>query len=191
MKTKQNLKQILNINNVQENWKDLPGYEGYYQVSDQGRVRSVDREVVDKNGRILSLSGGILQCPVAKNGYISTVLYRDGKFKGYKIHQLVAITFLNHTPDGNNLVVDHKNTNKLDNRLSNLQIITQRENCTKDKNKTKTTSKYIGVDLYSGNNKWRAQIRINGKKKYLGCFLTEIEAHESYQEELKKINSVS
>jgi hypothetical protein len=83
------------------------------------------------------------------------------------------------------LVIDHKNNVKTDNRLANLQIITNRENLSKDK--IGFSSRYVGVSFHKKNKKWRAEIYVNGKTKYLGCFASELDASNKYQEELKKI----
>jgi len=114
-----------------EIFKDIPGYEGIYQVSDLGRVKSLkfNKEKILKPG-------------VNNHGYYTVVLCK-GKRKTINVHQLVAMAFLNHEPCGyNGLIVDHKDNNPLNNRLSNLQLISQRENTSKDK---KGSSKYTGV----------------------------------------------
>jgi hypothetical protein len=101
-----------------------------------------------------------------------------------KVHTLVAMVFLNHKPDGTNKIcVDHINNIKTDNRLVNLQLITNRENTSKDKKDG--TSKYVGVCWQKSKNKWMAQINIDDKKKYLGYFTDEHEAHLVYQKALK------
>jgi hypothetical protein len=84
------------------------------------------------------------------------------------------------------LVTDHINRNRLDNRKENIRFISHRENDS-NKDKTKTTSKYIGVSWCKQRNKWRSFIRINGKQEYLGLFNTEEQAHEAYQYALKGI----
>jgi hypothetical protein len=157
-----------------EEFKDIPEYEGLYQVSNLGNVKSF------KNGIEKVLKGGI-----SSSGYRNVVLYNGSKLKGYSIHQLVAIEFLNHKPLKYKIVVDHINNNKLDNRLENLQIISNRANLTKDKKKG--TSKYVGVNLDKTRNKWISQITINGKNVFLGRFKTEIEASEAYQNKLKTL----
>ena len=91
------------------------------------------------------------------------------------------MTFLNHVPSGHKFVVDHKNNNSLDNRLKNLQIITHRENSTKDRKRNLPT----GVSFKG--NKYQARIQINGKNKHLGYFLTPEEASNAYQNHLKLI----
>lgn len=151
-----------------EIWKDVIGYKGLYQVSNLGRVKSFRR-----NKEI------ILKPSIGDRGYYVVTLYNKRK-----IHQLVAESFLNHTPKGMSLVVDHINNNKLDNRVENLQIITQRENLIKDKS---CSSKYAGVSWFKLRNKWRASISKNGKKIHLGLFTNEYDAALSYQQALKQI----
>ena len=155
-----------------EIWKDIKDYEGLYKVSNLGRVKSL------KFGK-----ERILSAATNATGY-SLVALCNGKTKAITVHQLVAMAFLNHKPCGHKIVVDHINTIKTDNRLENLQVITHRQNCTKDK---KGTSKYTGVHWCKPRNKWRAEIRINGKTKYLGSFKSELEASEAYQLKLETI----
>lgn len=157
-----------------EHWKDIPDYEGWYQVSDLGNVRNV------RTGNVLK--------PRNNGYYLFCTLSKKGKNKTLYVHQLVAMAFLEHIPKGYKITVDHINNNKLDNRLENLQIICARENTSRSKDKTKTTSKYIGVCWRSQTKKWKATIRINGSKKFLGYFLSEEEAAEAYQKALQEIN---
>jgi hypothetical protein len=166
-----------------EIWKDIPGYEGIYQVSDMGNVKSLSREKLHKGKYPITTNEKILKPPANSHGYLCVILCNNGLKKTMKVHTLVAMAFLNHKPDGTNkIVVDHINNNKLDNRLVNLQLISQRENSSKDKKGG--TSKYVGVRS-SAINKWRAEIYINGKTKNLGYFTDEHEAHLVYQKALK------
>ena len=157
-----------------EIWKDIKDYEGLYQVSNLGRIKSL------KFGKERILKGY-----APKGFYIKVNLYKDGNQKTKKVHQLVAIAFLGHIPCGHNLVVDHINTIKTDNHLDNLQVITHRENLSKDKKKG--TSKYAGVCFDKLSNKWRAQISINKTLKHLGLYKIELEASEAYQSKLETI----
>ncbi len=77
--------------------------------------------------------------------------------------------------------VDHINHDTLDNRRENLRIVTTRENTSNQKRKPKCTSQYVGVHWHKAAQKWRAQIRSNGKCLWLGLYATELEAHEAYQ----------
>lgn len=160
--------------NQKEVWKDVKNYEGIYQVSNFGRVKSFNK-----------VKAKILKCSLTDAGYYRVNLHKNGKQRNFKIHQLVAISFLNHTPNGHKVVVDHIDNNPLNNKLENLQLITNRENSSKDR--FGGTSKYIGVSLVGRTNKWKAQIRIKGKDKFLGHFNNELEASNAYQEELKEL----
>tara|TARA_R110000744_G_scaffold349632_1_gene455275 strand:- start:369 stop:854 length:486 start_codon:yes stop_codon:yes gene_type:complete len=159
---------------MEEVWKSVKSYEGLYEVSNLGRVKSLKRKLVSEDK--------ILKLMFNSTGYLKVSLYKDGKIKVRVIHQLVAESFLNHTVDGFKLVVDHISNVKTDNRLENLQVITTRENLSKDK---KGTSKYTGVCWYSRYKNWRSKIVINGKHKHLGYFNTELEASNAYQIALK------
>jgi len=156
-----------------EVWKTIPEFESY-QVSNLGNARSL------KYGK-----ERILKKPIGANGYYQIGIYINKKRYTRTINQLMGFAFLNHKPCGHTMVVDHIDTNKLNNKLYNLQVITHRKNLSKDR---KGTSKYTGVFLKKGRTKWRASININGKSKHLGCFVNEKEASQAYQNELKKIN---
>lgn len=81
--------------NVQEEiWKDIPGYEGFYQVSDLGRVRSFDRPMV-KNGKVYKrIVKGRILCPRKnKQGYLCVQLSVGGIIKNKRIHRMVALAF--------------------------------------------------------------------------------------------------
>jgi len=167
-----------------EVWKDIPEYEGLYQVSNLGRVKSLPKEWVTGNGTILKHEGKILKGSTSR-GYRLIQLSVNGNVKAYKIHQLVAMAFLNHIPNGHELVIDHINDNKLDNRVENLQIVTQRFNAFKTQGKY--SSKFKGVNWHKKGNKWVAQISINGKRKHLGLFKCELSASYAYQKALKEL----
>ena len=158
-----------------EIWKDIPGYENKYQVSNFGKVKSL------KNLNILKSRTGT-------TGYLYISLCGNSKCTTRKIHQLVAMAFLNHTPCGYKIVVDHKNNNPLDNRVENLQLITARENSSKD---AKGSSKYTGVSWDKQSNKWKSSIEIDGRKKNLGRFKCETAASLAYQNKLKEIQNES
>lgn len=162
---------------MQEIWKDIPNYEGIYQVSNLGNVKSLNYNNTKKE-QIMIPSLNI-------RGYYQIGLSKNNKKSSFPIHQLVAMAFLNHVRCGYKLVVDHINDIKTDNRLENLQVITQRENAYKSQGKH--TSKYKGVYWSKQLNKWRAAITINGKGKHLGVFLNEYDACTAYQKALDEI----
>ena len=115
-----------------EIYKDISGYEGVYQVSSYGNVKSLKRQ--KWNGYAMQdVPKRVLKKAIDKTGYYSISLSKNGKYKSFRIHKLVAETFLNHTACGYKLVIDHIDNNPLNNNLDNLQLITHKENCTKDK----------------------------------------------------------
>lgn len=169
-----------------EIWKDVPGYEGYYQVSNLGNVKSLDRTFLKSNGVLISYKQKELKPSIQKTGYLKVNLYKNQIEDQYLVHQLVAIAFLNHKLDGTNkIVVDHINNIRIDNRLENLQLISNRENSSKDKKNG--TSKYIGVMWHSSKKKWESRIRYKGKLLFLGLFVNELDAHNAYQSKLEEI----
>ena len=85
--------------------------------------------------------------------------------KTHIIHQLVAIAFLGHMPDGMETTIDHINNIKTDNRVENLEVVTARENVSRYNENRVTSSKNRGVCWSKQNQKWHAQIQINGKEK--------------------------
>lgn len=109
----------------EEIWKDIPGYEGRYMVSSYGRVKSLDRLLRSKGGfRIYK--GKILKPWISQ--YYNVRLYKDGcKGKPIPIHKLVALAFLSKIPGCNQ--VNHKDENKLNNRVENLEWCTSKYNC--------------------------------------------------------------
>jgi len=155
-----------------EIWKKIKDYPDY-EVSNLGNVKSLK---FNKERILKALNDG--------RGYLTVSLLKNGKGKKKKIHQLVAMAFLNHIPNYNNIVVDHINNIPTDNRLENIQLISCRENSSKDRKNG--TSKYTGVSWHKKTKKWESKIRINGKVKFLGLFNCEIEASKAYQEALKK-----
>lgn len=167
-----------------EIWKDIPNYEGYYQASDLGRVKSLNRCITDLNGkRVRVFKECILKAGLA-HGYRTVNLCR----KNYKVSVIIMMAFKDHVPCGMKVVVDHVNGIKTDDRLVNLQLISQRENVSRSK---KGTSKYVGVSWNKRKSKWYAYIRINGKNIYLGSFTNEIEASKAYQKKLRELNQIS
>lgn len=169
---------------MEEIWKDIPDYEGLYQVSNLGKVKSLKRKVTRNDGVVQLIREKILKKTLSKDGYYVQSLSLNGEHIKYKIHQLVAMAFLNHKPNGFKLVVDHIDNDKLNNRVDNLQIITNRENIIKSK---KNKTGFTGISYRKDVNKYQAKIRLKNKRLYLGYFETAEEASNAYQRELSKI----
>ena len=104
----------------------LKGFEGLYEVSNKGRVRSVDRVFIKKNGRMQPVKGKILKQTKDKDGYYKVYLCNQGLEKNVFVHRLVAEAFI---PNPNNLPqVNHINSKRDDNRVENLEWVTAKQN---------------------------------------------------------------
>ena len=145
-------------------WKDIPGYEGHYQVSNYGEVKSLKL----REDRLLKLMNN------ATGGYLMVTLCKEGKQKVMRVHKLVAIAFLSHIPNGHEIVVNHIDNNQLNNRLDNLELVSQKYNSSCHKT-------YIGVYWHKRDNKWRCRIKINDKEIHLGYFIDKENAIHMYQ----------
>ena len=154
---------------MEEIYKDVIGYEGIYQVSNFGNVKSCK-------------TGLIRNYYLEKNGYYSITLRKNGTGNTRKVHQLVAESFLNHKRCGYKLVINHIDFNKINNKVDNLEIVTNRENS--NRKHIESSSKYVGVQWNTEKRKWKSTIRINGNRNHLGYFNNELEASEAYQEAL-------
>lgn len=154
----------------EEVWKDIPSYEGKYQVSNLGRVKS-----------LLSSTEKILKTRKDKSGYLRINL----GYKTLRIHQLVAMAFLGHEPCGMKLVVDHIDGDRTNNKMENLQLITQKENLRK-KNQVHSRSSTITYDKI--RNTWDVVVHYKGKVDYVGSYKTELEAvYYLYQKALNNL----
>ena len=89
----------MNMMDKQEVWKDVVGYEGLYEVSNLGRVRSVDRKVEYSDGRVVVKRGRTLSISAGANGYENVRLYKDKKAKNHSVHRLVAGAFIPNPDD--------------------------------------------------------------------------------------------
>ena len=161
----------------EEVWRDIPNYEGYYQVSNLGNVRSLERVVIRRNNIKCSVKLLYKKKNILKSGYLAVTLTKEGNPKTFTVHKLVAIAFLNHTPNGYKIVIDHIDNDKLNNNADNLQLITNRKNSSKDR---VGSSKYTGVCFHKGKQKWYSSIRINGNLVHLLSTNNEIKAKEMY-----------
>lgn len=147
----------------QEKWKAVKGFEGVYDVSSLGRVRSLDR-IVSGDKRSFKKKGKILNPSVDSKGYFYFKIRDAGKKReerrNVRVHRLVMEAFCGASKE----VVDHVNGDKKDNRLSNLKYVTMRENTYKDLSKKEDN--YIYLD--KRKNFYSVYIKINNKKFYVG-----------------------
>jgi hypothetical protein len=119
-----------------EIWKDVVGYEGYYKVSNLGRVKSLDRIVKHSKEWNQKKKGKIIKLAKRPNGYIAVGLSKNGKVSQMYVHRLVAEAFLPNSENKEH--VDHINTIRDDNRADNLRWTTRKENA----NNPMTIEKY-------------------------------------------------
>lgn len=110
---------------MEEIWKDIEGWEGLYQVSNLGRVKSLPR-ITQFGNRIKHTGELILSTPIGKRGYKVVVLYKNNKQYTFTLHRLIAKSFI---PNPTNLpCIDHINTIRTDNRIDNLRWVSHRQN---------------------------------------------------------------
>lgn len=156
-----------------DNCTQIKGYEGLYEINKIGNVFSLKRKIRKKLKPILH-----------HTGYYTVRLYKDKKFKEFKVHRLVAETY---NAKGIGCQVNHINGIKTDNNIYNLEYCSNRENCTHRSKTLNKSSKYPGVTFCKTTNKWRAYV-YNNRIIQLGRFNTEKEAYNVYKKYLLENN---
>ena len=143
-----------------EEWRDIEGYEGLYQVSNLGRVKSLNRFIYKNNGTIQPLKGKICAMCPDNNNYIKVSLCKNGKYALKLVHRLVAIAFIPN-PE-NKPEIDHINTDRKDNRVENLRWCTHKENV----NNPLTISKYNANTgrIVSNETREKISLALKGRK---------------------------
>lgn len=162
-----NLESLFYVNKnglvCQEQWKDIPDYEGIYQASDLGRIKSLDRLVRHRNIYAL-LKSRIYTISLLNNKYLNVGLNKNGKQRMFLVHRLIALSFIPN-PE-NKPEVNHKGEkpNKLDNRVWMLEWATKKENTEHcDNNKLRNPAKGERVHLAKLTEKEVLEIRAIGK----------------------------
>lgn len=166
-------------------WKDILGYEGLYQVSNSGLVKSLPKQWVNGIGKLQSHNGIILRQCINSEGYCGVALSKNKISKSFRVHRLVISAFCENK---NNLpYVDHIDADKQNNNISNLRWCTGRQNAIwKNEKNIKKSCKSVGVDFYKITNRYRARIIIDGIQKNLGYYKTEEEAKFAYDSALNE-----
>lgn len=161
---------------MEEIWKPIKGYEGHYEISSIGRVKSIKRMSEGTGRSCRSLSERMLSITLFRNGYEKVMLRKNGKDKCYRVHRLVAESFIDN-PNGF-LEVNHKNEIKTDNSVDNLEWCNRQYNCnygTRNDRIVKYNSKkvlqFTKEMVYVGEYSSLAEAaRINGfKQSHIGC----------------------
>lgn len=158
-----------------EEFRNIP-FTLNLQASNLGRIKNLNFKNTGRQKIIKPIES------TKRGNYLNVNLKYKGKYTQKGIHQLVAMAFLNHVPNKFDVVVDHKNNNTKDNKLNNLQLLSNRDNIRK--HTRETSSKYAGVFFDKWASKYRAVIRINNVLHYLGSHDTEEEAYIEYEKAL-------
>ena len=174
---------------MDEIWKDIKGYEGFYQVSNLGRVRSLDCVIIRVNGRTMTRKGALISHKINTQGYPTVRLHIKGKYQNIPLHRLIAEAFIPN-PE-NKPCVDHINTIRIDYSIDNLRWVTYKENSnnpiTHKRNKQNSSSKEAIAKKLSTLVRNKAK---NAPRKVYqfskdGTFIAE---HESASEAGRKLN---
>ena len=172
------------MTNVNEIWLPIPNYEGLYEISNYGRVKSFLSPPKKNKVNIPLKEGKIINPFYDKKKYLKLHLTKNKNPKTFLVHRLVMLAFVGESK----LAVDHIDGNKENNHLSNLRYCTNRENSIYhyEKKSDKSSTK-VGVSYNKQHRKWRSYIIINRKQIHLGYFNSEEEAEKKYLEAKENI----
>ena len=158
----------MNEKDVMDKMTAVPNYDGYFASRD-GNVYS------GRTGKLINIGHS---CD--KDGYLKVMLIaKNGKHKHLRKHRVIALTFLG----ASDLMVNHKNGIKTDNRVENLEYVTERENQSHWRLRKGFS---IGVCWAKKEQKWRAYFQKDNKWEHLGFYSTKEEAKAAYQKRLKR-----
>lgn len=165
-------------NTEKEIWKDAVGYEGFYQVSNLGRVRSVDRTITRSDGLKMFFKGGIRRPTKTKLGYLRVTTSVNGKYRKVPVHRMVAKAFI---PNPNNYkYINHKDEDKSNNAADNLEWCTAAYNNTYGTRIQRVKKSEGFQELHERNKKPVAQYSLDGE------FIKE---HPSYSDAAREIGA--
>lgn len=173
---------------MEEIWKDIQGFEGFYQASNLGRIKSLERIVPHTRGNCptVTVQEKILSIYVAKNGYSRVCLHKGGRGNGkvYRVHRLVANAFIpnpENKPD-----INHKNAIKHDNRLENIEWSTEKENI----NHAFANGLHKSRANFANSNCKVTKQQVIEIKKLLELGYTGVEIHDKLQVSVDTISRI-
>lgn len=167
-----NSERWLSLENLEgEKWIDIKGYDGAYRISNYGRVKSYKHHEMIK------------KCRLTREGYVLVSLWINAKQKDFLVHRLVYSHFIGELIE--DLVIDHIDNDKTNNKVSNLQQISERDNIKKS-----TSNKLArGVNSIDGGKYFTAHLSVKYNRTYLGMFNTVEEANQAYEDALLYFNA--
>lgn len=136
------------MKNLIEEWRPVVGFEGLYEVSNWGRIKSLPKTVTRK-GICYNLNEKILKPQPSGNGYLKIFLHNNKYKKQFFVHRIVSEAFIPNP--GNKPFIDHINTIRDDNRIENLRWCTQKENCNNPISLSKMSESSMKVDRIKVN----------------------------------------
>ena len=148
---------------MKEIWKDIPEYEGLYQASNLGNIKVLNRVVNSgiKNNKTVIRKGKLLKQRI-NQGYYEVALSKDNKKRFFKVHRLIAMTFI---PNSNNFPsINHKDENKLNNCVNNLEWCSVKYNCNYGTRNSKICNKTSFRKGHTPWNKGKTWHKRNTKK---------------------------
>ena len=164
-----------------EQFKSIKGYEGLYEISNLGNIKSLSREIKYSAGKTIKIKERMLKPTLRTDGYLSIGLHQNNIGKTHQIHRLVYISFNGDIPK--KLQIDHINDNRSDNRLSNLRLLTHRLNTARG---FRHRGLPTGVIYHKQAGKYQSQINIDKKYYYLGLYDSVDTAKEAYDNKLNE-----
>lgn len=172
------IKKDIENNLPNEIWVDIPMYTNVYQVSNLGRVKSLDRIIENKKNQIQRYKGRLISPRLSSKGYYQVSLSENNKTSMFSVHRLVMLGFKGYSE----LPVDHINRKTTDNRLENLRYLTHNLNVLNKESKGYWWNKRI--------NKWQSKIQIDNKPIHLGVFDNELDAQLAYKTAKEKYHVI-
>lgn len=162
-----------------EEWRDIQGYEGYYQISNWGRIKSLSRITFRPPKGEIRTKEKIRKLSVGSDGYVRLRLHKNNIGHTINVHILVWDHFGDKGRTG--FEIDHIDGNKQNNNIENLQLLTPRENTVKY-HQSHGKRHGLPMGVYKEDKKYTAHICRSGKQSRLGTFLTPELASQAYEQ---------